>query len=49
MLKLADGGANVLHPRSIIMAKNYDIPLEVRDINNPEVVGTLICRSNRQR
>jgi len=49
MLKLADGGANVLHRRSIIMARNYNIPLEIRDINNPEVIGTLICRFNRQR
>lgn len=44
MLKLVDNGANVLHRRSIILARDHNIPLEIRDIKHPDIVGTLIGR-----
>ncbi|XP_010538311.1 PREDICTED: bifunctional aspartokinase/homoserine dehydrogenase 1, chloroplastic isoform X2 [Tarenaya hassleriana] len=37
-------GANVLHPRTIIPVMKYDIPIVIRNIFNPSVPGTMICR-----
>lgn len=42
MLELARVGANVMHPRSVETAKQYNIPLRVRSSFNTENLGTLI-------
>ncbi len=42
MLELAHAGANVLHPRSVETAKQYNMPLRVRSSFNYSNMGTLI-------
>ena len=42
MLELARVGANVLHPRSVETAKQFNVPLRVRSSFNLENMGTLI-------
>ena len=42
MLELARVGANVLHPRSVETAKQFDVPLRVRSSFNLDNMGTLI-------
>ncbi len=42
MLELARVGANVLHPRSVETAKQFDVPMRVRSSFNTENEGTLI-------
>lgn len=42
MLELAQQGAQVLHPRSVEIAKNFNIPMRVRSTWEPENTGTLI-------
>ena len=42
MLELASVGANVLHPRSVETAKQFNMPLRVRSSFNLENKGTLI-------
>ncbi len=42
MLELARVGANVLHPRSVETAKQFDVPLRVRSTFNLDNKGTLI-------
>ena len=42
MLELARVGANVMHPRSVETAKQYNIPLRVRSSFKTENLGTLI-------
>jgi len=42
MLELASVGANVLHPRSVETAKQFNMPLRVRSSFNLENRGTLI-------
>ncbi len=42
MLELAHAGANVLHPRSVETAKQYEIPLRVRSSFKTDNLGTLI-------
>ena len=42
MLELASVGANVLHPRSVETAKQFNMPLRVRSSFNLENMGTLI-------
>ncbi len=42
MLELANVGANVLHPRSVETAKQFNIPLRVRSSFNLDDMGTLI-------
>ncbi|CAN1309799.1 Bifunctional aspartokinase/homoserine dehydrogenase 2, chloroplastic [Linum perenne] len=37
-------GANVLHPRTIILVMRYDIPIVIRNIFNQSAPGTMICR-----
>uniref|UniRef100_A0A5B6ZRE9 ACT domain-containing protein n=1 Tax=Davidia involucrata TaxID=16924 RepID=A0A5B6ZRE9_DAVIN len=37
-------GANVLHPRTMIPAMRYDIPIVIRNIFNLSAPGTMICR-----
>ena len=42
MLELASLGAQVLHPRSVEIAKNYDMPMRVRSSFKPQDEGTLV-------
>lgn len=42
MLELAHAGANVLHPRSVETAKQFNVPMRVRSSFNIENEGTLI-------
>ncbi len=42
MLELARVGANVMHPRSVETAKQYNIPLRVRSSFKTDNLGTLI-------
>ena len=42
MLELASVGANVLHPRSVETAKQFNVPIRVRSSFNLEDMGTLI-------
>lgn len=42
MLELAQQGAQVLHPRSVEIAKNNNIPMRVRSTWEPENTGTLV-------
>lgn len=42
MLELARVGANVLHPRSVETAKQFNVPLRVRSTFKPDNLGTLI-------
>lgn len=42
MLELAHAGANVLHPRSVETAKQFNVPLRVRSSFKTENKGTLI-------
>lgn len=42
MLELARVGANVLHPRSVETAKQFDVPLRVRSTFKLDDLGTLI-------
>jgi aspartate kinase len=42
MLELAHAGANVLHPRAVETAKQYDVPVRVRSTFKLENLGTLI-------
>ena len=42
MLELAHAGANVLHPRSVETAKQFNVPLRVRSSFKLDNLGTLI-------
>ena len=42
MLELASLGAQVLHPRSVEIAKNYNMPMRVRSSFKPVDEGTLV-------
>ena len=42
MLELASLGAGVLHPRSVEIAKNYNMPMRVRSSFKPQDEGTLV-------
>ena len=42
MLELARVGANVLHPRAVETAKQYNVPLRVRSTFKLDNLGTLI-------
>lgn len=42
MLELASLGAQVLHPRSVEIAKNYNMPMRVRSSFKPHDDGTLV-------
>lgn len=44
MLELASLGAKVLHPRSVELAKKYDIDLSVRSSFKPEDKGTKVIK-----
>lgn len=46
MLELASVGANVLHPRSVETAKQFNVPIRVRSSFNLENMGTLIKGEN---
>lgn len=42
MLELASLGAQILHPRSVEIAKNYNMPMRVRSSFKPDDEGTLV-------
>ena len=42
MLELAHAGANVLHPRSVETAKQFNVPMRVRSSFKLDNLGTLI-------
>jgi aspartate kinase len=44
MLELASLGAQVLHPRSVEIARNYNLPIRVRSSWKPENKGTLVVK-----
>ena len=44
MLELASLGAKVLHPRSVELAKKYNIDLSVRSSFKPEDKGTRVIK-----
>ena len=46
MLELASVGANVLHPRSVETAKQFNMPIRVRSSFNLDNMGTLIKEVN---
>ena len=45
MLKMAQSGAKVLHPRSIMTAKQYNIPIRLRGTFTPNDLGTLVANT----
>ena len=45
MLKMANNGAKVLHPRSVMTAQKHNIPVRVRGTFSPEDLGTLVAKS----
>ena len=48
MLKMANNGAKVLHPRSVLTAQKYNVPIRVRGTFTPNDLGTLVAKE-RQR
>jgi aspartate kinase len=46
MLELASAGAKVLHPRSVEMAKKYNVPVYVKSSFNDEM-GTLVTKEDK--
>ena len=49
MLELASLGAKVLHPRSVELAKKYNINLRVRSTFKPEDMGTKVIKLSEVR
>jgi aspartate kinase len=49
MLELASLGAKVLHPRSVELAKKYDVDLRVRSSFEPDTQGTKVISLKRIR
>ena len=47
MLELAHAGANVLHPRSVETAKQFNMPMRVRSTFKLDNLGTLIIGVNK--
>ena len=47
MLELAHAGANVLHPRSVETAKQFNVPMRVRSSFKLDNLGTLILGVNK--
>ncbi len=43
MLKMANNGAKVLHPRSVMTAQKHNIPVRVRGTFTPNDIGTLVA------
>ena len=46
MLELASLGAKVLHSRSVELAKNYDVPLQVRS-SFEDLPGTMVVKEEK--
>ncbi len=46
-LELAQNGAQVIHPRAVIAARNYDLPVTVRSTFQLDDVGTLIGKLDK--
>lgn len=49
MIELASLGAKVLHPRSVELAKKYDLDLRVRSSFNPDDEGTTVISLKRMQ
>jgi aspartate kinase len=47
MLEMTSAGAKVLHPRSVELAKKYDVPVFVRSSYNDDV-GTLVTKEDSE-
>ncbi len=47
MLEMASAGAKVLHPRSVELAKKYDVPVFVRSSFNDDM-GTLVTKEDSE-
>lgn len=45
---MANNGAKVLHPRSVMTAQKHNIPVRVRGTFTPNDIGTLVANL-RQR
>lgn len=43
MLNMANNGAKVLHPRSVMTAQQHNIPIRVRGTFTPNDIGTLVA------
>ena len=43
MLQMANNGAKVLHPRSVMTAQKHNIPIRVRGTFTPNDMGTLVA------
>lgn len=48
MLKMANNGAKVLHPRSVSTAQKYNVPIRVRGTFTPNDLGTLVAASKQR-
>ena len=48
MLELASLGAKVLHSRSVEIAKNFNVPLQVRSSFNTSVPGTMVVQEVKE-
>jgi aspartate kinase len=46
-LQLAQNGAQVMHDRAVILARQYGVKVRVRNTFKPENPGTLICAEER--
>ena len=43
MLDLSNNGAKVLHNKSVVFAKKYNVPIHIKSIYNENSLGTHIC------
>ena len=47
--EIASNGAKVLHPRCVLPARQYRIPLHVHATQTPDLEGTVVYRRRRRR
>ncbi|MXP67151.1 bifunctional aspartate kinase/homoserine dehydrogenase I [Pantoea sp. Aalb] len=47
-MELSYFGAKILHPRTIAPIAQFHIPCLIKNTNNPESTGTVICSKNKQ-
>ncbi len=47
--ELAYFGAKILHPSSILPAKQYNIPVQLKNTMDPEAYGTMISREEKSK
>ncbi|WP_343183232.1 bifunctional aspartate kinase/homoserine dehydrogenase I [Buchnera aphidicola (Neophyllaphis podocarpi)] len=48
-LELSYFGAKVLHPKTILPILDYNIPCTIKNTNNPNFKGTLICKNKNTK